>query len=155
VHAPLLSSPDFVSPSKLSFHDFFSNATDRFNAQDQSGNGLLEATLRLVDRSARTEQIMKACVEMEVANTLDASTMFRRSNMSLRVLRLHLRKAGSRFLVDAFRQLVVKFKDEVDSKRCEACIRPKMESIHWEHFVLCRVTFADNGVLSCLHKANI
>ncbi len=50
------------------------------------------------DRSARTEQIIKACVEMEVANTLDASTMFRRNNMSLRILKHHLHKVGTKFL---------------------------------------------------------
>jgi hypothetical protein len=45
--------------------------------EDSSGVSLLAAALRLIDRSARTEQILKACIEMEVANTLDASTMFR------------------------------------------------------------------------------
>ena len=51
-----------------------------------------------IGRSARTEQIIKACVEMEVANTLDASTMFRRNNMSLRILKHHLHKVGAKFL---------------------------------------------------------
>lgn len=61
--------------------------------EDAECNRLLAAVLRLIDRSARTEVIIKACVEMEVANTLDATTMFRRSNMSLRILRMHLSKA--------------------------------------------------------------
>ena len=55
-------------------------------------------TSHTVDRSARTEQIIKACVEIEVANTLDASTMFRRNNMSLRILKHHLHKVGAKFL---------------------------------------------------------
>jgi hypothetical protein len=37
---------------------------------DDEGDALLAAILRLVDRSARNEQIMKACVEMEVSSQL-------------------------------------------------------------------------------------
>jgi hypothetical protein len=66
-----------------------------------------KATLRLVDRSARNEPIMKACVEMEVANTLDSTTMFRRNNMSLRVLKMHLEKAGAGFLKETMRPILM------------------------------------------------
>lgn len=34
--------------------------------EEEGGERLLQAILRLIDRSARTEPIMKACVEMEV-----------------------------------------------------------------------------------------
>ncbi len=63
-----------------------------------SGTACSADVAHLPDRSARTEQIIKACVEMEVANTLDASTMFRRNNMSLRILKHHLHKVGTKFL---------------------------------------------------------
>jgi len=36
--------------------------------EDEQGDELLASILRLVDRSARNEQIMKACVEMEVVH---------------------------------------------------------------------------------------
>ena len=54
---------------------------------------------------------MKACVEMEVANTLDASTMFRRNNMSLRILKMHLNKVGSAFLRDSLRPCLLRIRD--------------------------------------------
>jgi hypothetical protein len=60
-----------------------------------------------VDRSARNEPIMKACVEMEVANTLDSTTMFRRNNMSLRILKMHLDKAGAGFLKETMRPILM------------------------------------------------
>mmetsp|Transcript_95517 Transcript_95517/g.154069 ORF Transcript_95517/g.154069 Transcript_95517/m.154069 type:complete len:629 (+) Transcript_95517:53-1939(+) len=88
---------------------------------DDQGDELLAAILRLVDRSARNEQIMKACVEMEVANTLDASTMFRRNNMSLRILKMHLTKVGAVFLKDTLRPVLLKFRDAVDQRRARGC----------------------------------
>jgi hypothetical protein len=50
---------------------------------------------------------MKACVEMEVANTLDSTTMFRRNNMSLRILKMHLDKAGAGFLKETMRPILM------------------------------------------------
>ncbi|EKX43985.1 hypothetical protein GUITHDRAFT_163702 [Guillardia theta CCMP2712] len=70
--------------------------------EDEEGDELLAAVLRLVDRSGRTEQIMKACVEMEVANTLDATTMFRRNNMSLRILKMHMSKVVALRLIHRY-----------------------------------------------------
>lgn len=66
-------------------------------------------------------QIMKACVEMEVANTLDASTMFRRNNMSLRILKMHLNKVGAGFLRETLRPCLLRFRDVVDQRRAAGC----------------------------------
>eukprot|EP00802_Teleaulax_amphioxeia_P004221 Tamp_04225.p1 GENE.Tamp_04225~~Tamp_04225.p1 ORF type:complete len:642 (-),score=160.18 Tamp_04225:1448-3211(-) len=87
--------------------------------EDEHGDELLAAILRLVDRSARNEQIIKACVEMEVANTLDATTMFRRNNMSLRILKMHLNKAGAMFLRETMRPILMQFRDLVDDRRAQ------------------------------------
>ena len=42
---------------------------------------------------------------LQVANTLDASTMFRRNNMSLRTLKMHLNKVGADFLKNSIKGL--------------------------------------------------
>jgi hypothetical protein len=56
---------------------------------------------------------MKACVEMEVANTLDSTTMFRRNNMSLRILKMHLEKAGAGFLKETMRPILMQVRHGV------------------------------------------
>jgi len=58
-----------------------------------------------------------------VANTLDASTMFRRNNMSLRILKMHLTKVGAVFLKDTLRPVLLKFRDAVDQVRVCVCAR--------------------------------
>ena len=64
---------------------------------------------------------MKACVEMEVANTLDASTMFRRNNMSLRILKMHLHKVGGGFLKEALCPVLARLREAMQQRRAKGC----------------------------------
>ena len=58
---------------------------------------------------------------MEVANTLDASTMFRRNNMSLRILKMHLHKVGGGFLKEALCPVLARLREAMQQRRAKGC----------------------------------
>ena len=75
-----------------------------------------------------------------MANTLDASTMFRRNNMSLRILKMHLTKVGAVFLKDTLRPVLLKFRDAVDQVCVCVCVHVRVRETMCVRVCVCHVS---------------